>query len=166
MCSLSFCSKRLRRRSGLILSQKQGKKVKYCSYTVYVCSDHFTEQDDYTINPPQFGFLTSGETNLKFRRKLKRGVFPSIYPLPSEEQLVQKDKQFRVAKSLGISIPKTARASLASIKKDKSGERKIKRKHVFDKLAVSRVSTKFFCCGMVDTYVLIRSYYYLGIKLM
>ena len=108
---------------------------------MYVCSDHFTEQDDYTINPSQFALLTSGETNVKFRRTLKRRVFSSIYPTPSEEQLVQKEKQFRATKSHGISIPKTARPSLASIKKDKSGESKIKRKHVLDKLAVRRVST-------------------------
>ena len=108
--------------------------------TIYVCSDHFTE-DDCTINPSQFGLLTSGERDVRFRRSLKRGVVPSIYPTPSEEQLVQKEKQFRATKSHGISIPKTARPSLASIKKDKSGESKIKRKHVLDKLAVSRVST-------------------------
>ena len=85
--------------------------------TVYVlCSDHFTE-DDYTINPSQFSLLTSGKTDVRFRRTLKRGVVPSIYPILSEEQLVQKEKQFRAAKSRGISIPKTTRPSLASIKK-------------------------------------------------
>ena len=61
--------------------------------------------------------MTSGETNVKFRRTLKRRVFSSIYPTPSEEQLVQKEKQFRAAKSRRTSIPKTARPSLASIKK-------------------------------------------------
>ena len=54
---------------------------------------------------------------------MKRGVVPSIYPAPSEEQLVQKEKQFRAAKSHGIGIPKTARPSFACIKtKDKLGE--------------------------------------------
>ena len=96
--------------------------------------------------------MTSGETNVKFRRTLKRRVFSSIYPTPSEEQLVQKEKQFRAAKSRGISIPKIARPSLASIKKDKSGERKIKRKHVLDKPALSKVTTY---CGMIDTHVFI-----------
>ena len=81
-----------------------------------MCSDHFTE-DEYTINPSQFGLLTSGETDVRFRRTLKRGVVTSVYPIPSEEQLVQKEKQFRAAKSRGISIPKTARPSLASTKK-------------------------------------------------
>ena len=91
--------------------------------TVYVlCSDHFTE-DDYTIIPSQFGLLTSGETNVRFRRTLKRGLVTSIYPIPSEEQLVQKEKQFRTAKSRGITIPKTARPSLASIKKKINQER-------------------------------------------
>ena len=33
--------------------------------------------------------MTSGETDVKF----SRGVVPSIYPTPSEEQLVQKEKQ-------------------------------------------------------------------------
>ena len=41
------------------------------------------------MNPSQFGRLTSSETDVKFRRTLKRGVVPSIYPTPSEEQLVQ-----------------------------------------------------------------------------
>ena len=76
-----------------------------------------------TINPLQFGLLTSGETNLGFRRTLKRGVVPSIYLTPSEEQLVQKEKQFRAAKSRGISILKTARPSVASIKKEINQER-------------------------------------------
>ena len=66
-----------------------------------MCSDHFTE-DEYTINPSQFGLLTSGETDVRFRRTLKRGVVPSIYPTPSEEQLVQKEKQFKVVKSREI----------------------------------------------------------------
>ena len=116
----------------MILSQKHG--------SIDVCSDHFT-QDDYTINPSQFGLLASGETNVRFRRTWKKGVVPSIYPTPSEEQLVQKEKQFRAAKSCGISIPKTARPSLASIKRYKSGESKVNRKHVLDKLTVCRVST-------------------------
>ena len=81
-----------------------------------MCSDHFTEVD-YTIKPSQLGLLTSGETNVRFRRTLKRRVVLSIYPTPSEEQLVQKEKKFRAAKSRGISIPKTARPSLPSIKK-------------------------------------------------
>ena len=83
--------------------------------------------------------MTSGETEI--RTSLKRGVVPSVYPTPSEEQLVQKEKQFRAAELRGISNSKTARPSLASIKKDKSGESKVKRKHVLDKLAVSMVST-------------------------
>ena len=78
------------------------------------------------------------------KRTLERAVVSSIYPTQSEEQLVIKEKQFRAAKSRGISIAKTARPSLASIKKEKSGESKIKRKHVLDKLAVSRVSTEIF----------------------
>ena len=143
------------RRNGLLLSQKHGKMLN----AVYVCSDHFTE-DDYTINPSQFGTLTSGETHVKFRRTLKRGVVPAIYATPSEGQLVQKEEQFRAAKLRGISIPKTARPSLASIKKDKSEESKIKRKHVLDKLAVSRVSNKCFYCGMIDTYVFVVLSFY------
>ena len=108
--------------------------------------------------------MTSGETDVIFRRMLKRGVVPSIYPIQSEEQHVQKKKkkQFRTATSHGISIPKTSRPSLACIKKDKLGESKIKR----DKLAVSKVSTKYFYCGMIDIYVVIRCYHYLGIKLI
>ena len=98
-------------------------------------------EDDYTINPSQFSLLASGETDVRFRRTLKRGVVPSIYPTPSEEQLVQKEKQFRAAKSSGISTPKTARPSLTSIKRYKSGESKLKRKHFLDKLTESRVST-------------------------
>ena len=38
----------------------------------------------------------------------------------------------------------------------------MKRKHVLDKLSVSRVSTKYFYCGMIDTYVSIGSNYYLA----
>ena len=72
---------------------------------------------------------------------MKRGVVPLIYGTPSEEQLVQKEKQLRATKSRGISIRKTARPSLASVKRDKSGESKVKRKHVLDKLTVNRVST-------------------------
>ena len=74
--------------------------------------------NDYTINLSQFGLLNSGKRNVKFRRTLKRGVVPSIYPTPTEEQLVQKEKQFRrTAKSRGITVPKTSRPSLACIKK-------------------------------------------------
>ena len=87
-----------------------------------MCSDHFTEVD-YTIKPSQLGLLTSGETNVRFRRTLKRRVVLSIYPTPSEEQLVQKEKKFRAAKSRGISILKTARPSLASIKKHQETEK-------------------------------------------
>ena len=90
---------------------------------VYVlCSAHFTD-DDYIINPSQFSLLTSGETDVRFGRTLKRGVVPSIYPKPLEEQLVQKEKQFRAATSRGICIPKTGRPSLASIKKKINQER-------------------------------------------
>ena len=156
MCYLSFYSKRLKDNISIHKSSNDPEiRKQWFNFvaktrenfsklnTVYVCSDHFTE-DDCTINPSQFGLLTSGERDVRFRRSLKRGVVPSIYPTPSEEQLVQKEKQFRATKSHGISIPKTARPSLASIKKDKSGESKIKRKHVLDKLAVSRVSTYIF----------------------
>ena len=130
MCSLRFCSKRLKDNVSIHKPLKDPEiKKKWFNFvaktrenvsrlnTVYVlCSDHFTE-DDYTINPPQFGLLNSGETDLGFRRTLKRGVVPSIYLTPSEEQLVEKEKQFRAAKSRGISIPKTTRPSVASIKK-------------------------------------------------
>ena len=153
MCSLNFCSKRLKDNVSIHKPPKDPEiRKKWFNFvartrenvsklsTVYVCSDHFTE-DDYTINPSQVSLLASGETDVRFRRTLKRGVVPSIYPTPSEEQLVQKEKQFRAAKSRGISIPKTARPSLASIKRFKSGESKVKRKHLLDKLTVSRVST-------------------------
>ena len=108
--------------------------------TVYVCFDHFTE-DAYAINPSQFSLLASAETDVRFRRTLKRGVVPSIYLTPSEQELVQKEKQFRTAKSCGISKSNTARPSLASTKNNKLGKRKVKRKHVLDKLIVRRVST-------------------------
>ena len=130
MCSLSFCSKRLKDNASIHKPPKDEEiKNKWFNFvvktresvskwnTAYIlCSDHFTE-DDYTINPSQFGLLTSGETDARFRRTLKRGVVTSVYPIPSEEQLVQKEKQFRAAKSRGISIPKTTRPSVASIKK-------------------------------------------------
>ena len=136
MCSLSFCSKRLKDNVSIHKPPKDPEiKKKWFNFvvktresvskwnTVYVlCSDHFTE-DDYTIIPSQFGLLSSGETNVRFRRTLKRGLVTSIYPIPSEEQLVQKEKQFRTAKSRGITIPKTARPSLASIKKKINQER-------------------------------------------
>ena len=153
MCSLSFCSKRLKDNVSIHKPPKDPEiRKKWFSFvaktwenvyklnTVYVCSDHFTE-DNYTINPSQFGLLVSGEIDVRFRRTLKRGVVPLIYGTPSEEQLVQKEKQLRAAKSRGISIRKTARPSLASVKRDKSGESKVKRKHVLDKLTVNRVST-------------------------
>ena len=60
--------------------------------------------------------MTSGETDVGFRRTWKRGVVPSIYTTPSEKQLVIKEKQFRAAKSRGISIPKTARPKVVSNK--------------------------------------------------
>ena len=153
MCSLSFCSKRLKVNVSIHKPPKDPEiRKKWFNFiakirenvsklnTVYACSDNFAG-DDYTINPSQFGLLTFGETDVRFRRTLKRGVVLSIYPTPSDEQLVQKEKQFRAAESRGISIPITARPSLACIKRDKSGESKMKRKHVLDKLAVSRVST-------------------------
>ena len=87
-----------------------------------MCSDHFTEAE-YIIKPSQLGLLTSGETDVRFRRTSKRRVVLSIYPTLSEEQLVQKEKKFRAAKSRGISILKTARPSLASIKKHQETEK-------------------------------------------
>ena len=149
MCSLSFCSKRLKDNVSIHkppkdpeIRKKWWKTRENVSKlnTACVCSDHFTE-DDYPINPSSFGLLTTGGTGVRFRGTLKRGIVPSIYPTLSEEQLFQKEKQLRAAKSRGISIPKTARSSVASVKKDKSGESKIKRKHVIDKLVVSWVST-------------------------
>ena len=119
MCSLSFCSRRLKDNGSIhkppkdpelrkkwfnFVTKTQGNVFKLNN--VYVCSDHFTE-DDYTINSLWFGLLASGETDVRFGRTLKRGVVPSIYPTPSEEQLVQKEKQFRAAKSCGISTLKT-----------------------------------------------------------
>ena len=103
MSSVSFCSKRLKDNVSIHKPPKDPEiKKKWFNFvaktrenvsklnTEAICFDHFTE-DDYTINPSQFGLLTSGETDVKFRRTLKRGVVPSIYPIPSEEQLVQKD---------------------------------------------------------------------------
>ena len=87
-----------------------------------MCSDHFTEAE-YIIKPLQLGLLTSGETDVRFRRTSKRRVVLSIYPTLSEEQLVQKEKKLRAAKSRGISILKTARPSLASIKKHQETEK-------------------------------------------
>ena len=97
MCSLSFCSKRLKDNVSIPKPPKDpeitkkwfnfvGKTRKNVSKlnTVAICSDHFIE-DDYTINPSQFGLFTTGETDVKFKRTLKRGVVPSIYPTRSEE---------------------------------------------------------------------------------
>ena len=128
MCSLNVCSKRLKDNVSAHKPPKDPEIRKWFNFvaktlenvsklnTVYVCSDHFTE-DNYIINPSQFGLLASGEKDVRFRRTLKRGVVPSIYPTPSQEQLVQKEKQFKAAKSRGINILKTARPCLASIKK-------------------------------------------------
>ena len=129
MCYLSFYSKRLKDNISIHKSSNDPEiRKQWFNFvaktrenfsklnTVYVCSDHFTE-DDCTINPSQFGLLASGETDVRFRRTLKRGVVSSIYPTATEEQLVQKEKQIRAAKSRGISILKTSRSSLASIKK-------------------------------------------------
>ena len=125
MCSLNVCSKRLKDVS-THKPPKDPEIRKWFNFviktlenvsklnTVYVCSDRF---NDYIINPSQFGLLASGEKDVRFRRTLKRGVVPSIYPTPSQEQLVQKEKQFKAAKSLGLNILKTARPCLASIKK-------------------------------------------------
>ena len=111
MCSLSFCSKRLKDNVSIhkLPKDPQIRKKRFSFVaktrenlsklnTVYVCSYHFTE-DAYTISPSQFSLLASGETDGRFRRTLKRGVVPSIYPSPSEEQLVQKEKRLRTAKS-------------------------------------------------------------------
>ena len=102
MSSVSFCSKRLKDNVSIHKPPKDPEiKKKWFNFvaktrenvsklnTEAICFDHSTE-DDYTINPSQFRLLTSGETDVKFRRTLKRGVVPSIYPTPSEEQLVQK----------------------------------------------------------------------------
>ena len=77
MCSLSFCSKRLKDNVSTNKPPKNPEiKKKWFNFvaktrenvsklnTVYVCSDHFTE-DDYTINLSQFGLLTSGKTDVK-----------------------------------------------------------------------------------------------------
>ena len=76
-CSLSFCSKRLKDNVSIHKPPKGPEiKKKWFNFvaktrenvsklnTVYVCSDHFTE-DDYTINLSKFGLLTSGKTNVK-----------------------------------------------------------------------------------------------------
>ena len=128
MCSLSFCSEKLKdnvsihkppkdqeiRKKWFNFVSKTRKNVSKLN-TVYVCSDHFTE-DANTINPSQFSLLASAETDVRFRRTLKREVVPSIYLTPSEQELVQKEKQFRAAKLRGISKTNTARPSLASTK--------------------------------------------------
>ena len=96
-CSFSFCSNRLKDNVS-IRKPPKGPEIRKKRFnfvpktqenvsklnTVHVCSDHFTE-DDYTINPSKFGLLASSETDVSFRRTLKRGVVPSIYPTPSEE---------------------------------------------------------------------------------
>ena len=73
MCSLSFCSKRLKDNVSIHkppkdpeIRKKWWKTRENVSKlnTVYVCSDHFTE-DDYTINLSKFGLLTSGKTDVK-----------------------------------------------------------------------------------------------------
>ena len=85
MCSSSFCSKRLKDNVSIHKPPKHPEIMKkWFNFvvktrenvsklnTVYVlCSDHFTE-DDYTINPSQFGLLTSDETDVKFSRTWKR----------------------------------------------------------------------------------------------
>ena len=134
MCSLSFCPKRSKDNVSIHKPPKDPEikkkwfnfvaktrenvsKLNTVAIRILFWSSYVTE-DDYSINPSQFGRLTSSETDVKFRRTLKRGVVPSIYPTPSEEQLVQKEKQFRsTAKSRGITVPKTSRPSLACIKK-------------------------------------------------
>ena len=111
MCSLSFCSERLKDNVRIHKPPKDLEiRKKWFSFvtktrenlsklnTLYVCSYHFTE-DAYTINPSQFSLLASGETDGRYSRTLKRGVVPSIYPTPSVEQLVQKEKRLRTAKS-------------------------------------------------------------------
>ena len=77
MYSLSFCSKRLKDNVRIHKPPKDPEiKKKWFNFvaktpenvsklnTVYVCSDHFTE-DDCTINLSQFGLLTSGKTDVK-----------------------------------------------------------------------------------------------------
>ena len=106
MCSLSFCSKRLKDNVSIHKPPKDPEikkkwfnfvaktrenvsKLNTVAIRILFWSSYVTE-DHYSINPSQFGRLTSSETDVKFRRTLKRGVVPSIYPTPSEEQLVQK----------------------------------------------------------------------------
>ena len=87
MCSLNFCSKKLKDNGSIHRPPKDPEiKKKWFNFVAKTrenFSDHFTE-DDYTINPSQFGLLTSGKTDVKFRTTLKRGVVPSIYTTPSE----------------------------------------------------------------------------------
>ena len=77
MYSLRFCSKRLKDNVRIHKPPKDPEiKKKWFNFvaktlenvsklnTVYVCSDHFTE-DDCTINLSQFGLLTSGKTDVK-----------------------------------------------------------------------------------------------------
>ena len=77
MYSLSFGSKRLKDNVIIHNPPKDPEiKKKWFNFvaktrgnvsklnTVYVCSDHFTE-DDCTINLSQFGLLTSGKTDVK-----------------------------------------------------------------------------------------------------
>ena len=76
MCSLNFCSKRLKDNVSIHKPPKDPEiRKKWFNFvaitrenvsklnTVYVCSDYFTE-DDYTINPSQVSLLASGETDV------------------------------------------------------------------------------------------------------
>ena len=74
---MSFCSKRLKDNVSIHKPPKdpeiKKKRFNFVAKTrknvsklniVYVCSDHFTE-DDYTNNLSQFGLFTSGKTDVK-----------------------------------------------------------------------------------------------------
>ena len=137
MCYFSFCSKRLKDNVSIHKPPKDPEiKKKQFNFvaktrenvsklnTVYVCSDHFTE-DDYTINLSKFGLLTSGKTDVK--RGVKEEQFLQFIQHHQRNNLFKKNNSLgQRAKSRGVSIPKTARPSLASIKKDKSVDSKIK----------------------------------------
>ena len=58
------------------------------------------------------------------RRQLIKGAVPSIYPEPTEEQVLKKQKEFDSKKSQGIKLPSTARPTLSLIKQSTAQKEK------------------------------------------
>ena len=115
ICSLKFCSKSMKDGVSLhkLPSNDANQRKSWLDFVgktreighlknVFICSDHFlaTDYHNHLASEAQIG--------LSFKRYLKEGSVPSIYPVPTEEQLEGARNEYMSAKARGSHLPATA----------------------------------------------------------